>query len=146
MITTRFPVVVGTLPQPNAPQIIHDSSARVTSNYTYIYIFTPNFSFEIFLPSKRWASMEFEILYFIQDWYHTWTPGASEGNTLNTCATHSEDCKVGTEDWLVQNSELSKDFNFVNYYSARNKFERFRGFLELFCMFEFDFRRRFYFF
>ena len=28
------------------------------------------------------------------------------------------------------------------YYSARNQFERFRGFLELISRFEFEFRRR----
>ena len=30
----------------------------------------------------------------------------------------------------------------MKYYSARNQFERFRGFLELIRRFEFEFRRR----
>ena len=28
---------------------------------------------------------------------------------------HTEDCRVGGEDWLVQNFELNGDFTFVNY-------------------------------
>ena len=38
----------------------------------------------------------------------------AEGKASNTFAKHIEDCKVGTEDWLVQNIELSTDFDFVN--------------------------------
>ena len=41
---------------------------------------------------------------------HTFTSGASEGKTSTTCTKHNEDCKVGAEDWLAQNFELSNDF------------------------------------
>ena len=41
--------------------------------------------------------------------------GASESKTSNTCEEHIEGCKVGAQDWLVQNVELSKDFAFANY-------------------------------
>ena len=77
--------------------------------------------------------MEVEIVHFVQDWFedqdfaHLWprhdilldlekdrwlnrthAPDASERNTLDTCAKHVEDCKVVTEDWLVQNFELGE--------------------------------------
>ena len=34
---------------------------------------------------------------------------------MNTCPKPVEDCKVGPEDWLVLNFELSKDSGYVNY-------------------------------
>ena len=40
---------------------------------------------------------------------------AQEGQkskTSNTCEKHIEGCRVGAEDWPVQNCELSKDFYF----------------------------------
>ena len=47
---------------------------------------------------------------------HTLAPVAHpKAKTLHSCAKHIEDCDVGTEDRLVQNFELSKDFGSVNY-------------------------------
>ena len=46
---------------------------------------------------------------------HTFTAGASESNTSTTCEEHVEDCKVGAEDWPVQNFELSKHSTMANH-------------------------------
>ena len=44
---------------------------------------------------------------------HTITSGAVESKFSNTCAKHIEDCKVGAEDWIARNFELSIDFTSV---------------------------------
>ena len=44
---------------------------------------------------------------------NTHAPDASECNTLST--QHIEDCKVGIEEWLMQNFGLRKDFGSENY-------------------------------
>ena len=41
-----------------------------------------------------------------------------------------------------KNTVAHMDVHNTQYYSARNQFERFRGFLELIRRFEFEFRRR----
>ena len=43
------------------------------------------------------------------------TFGTSESKTSTSCAEYVEYCKVGAEDWLVQNVELSKVSCSVNY-------------------------------
>ena len=89
-----------------------------------------------FKPSTHWTSIgQIEMLHCIQEWYESkdfarvmassrellrygegpkFTSGTSESNTSNTCAKHIDDCKVGAEEWLVQNFELSKDFTLAN--------------------------------
>ena len=45
----------------------------------------------------------------------TFTAGASESNTSTTYEEYVEDCKVGAEDWPVQNFELTKDSTMANH-------------------------------
>ena len=55
---------------------------------------------------------------------HTCTAGASESKTSSTGEEHTEDCKVGAEDWPVQNFELSKDSTIANCQIHKTAFKR----------------------
>ena len=135
-INTTIPLVDRALPQLKTPQILQDSSARVTSN---ILTYTTHVSFCFFPPQSvghQWKSRSdtsstrsIKIMTLPVSWSprekfrdsakdswlnHTCTSGASEGKASTTCAKHNEDCKVGTEDWLAQNFELCNDFALAN--------------------------------
>ena len=43
------------------------------------------------------------------------TQESKECKSSNTCEKQIESCKVGAEDWLLQNYVLNKDFTFANY-------------------------------
>ena len=117
--------------------IIQDSSPRVTSKIT---TFTAYFSFGLSDLQKiehPWKSRSYtssksgmerrtlpelwlphDILFDSEKdrWpTHTLPADASEGKTWSTCAKHIEDCKVGTEEWLVRNFDLKKDVGSVIY-------------------------------
>ena len=54
-----------------------------------------------------------------------------------------EDMRIGKPDFHAPGEDFDDwDFTFNGYYSRRNKFELFRGFLELISRFEFEFCRR----
>ena len=52
---------------------------------------------------------------------HTFTSGAPESNISNTCAKHIEDCKVGAEDFIAQNFELSRDYIYISHRFTRQQ-------------------------
>ena len=117
MSNATIPLADRTQPLLKTSQIIHDSSAIITSNILHSSHISASFFHRFFtlksliingsrdlILRTRLTLPELWLLHHIsldserERWRnHTFTPEASENNTLNTCAEHVEDYKVGTE-------------------------------------------------
>ena len=88
------------------PQIIPNNTAS-HQFHTRHAMYIASLSFDCSSFKKHRFSMAIQILQCI---HHCFEGKYSAGvNTFNTCAKHSEGCKVGAVDWFVQKVEGSKD-------------------------------------